>query len=76
MTKYRIVYNEQTKRYRVERRSWFGWTFLLDDAGAEYATFESCEAARRFACLRQRRQKVQRRRWQVIDLCGAPCSDD
>jgi hypothetical protein len=76
MSEYRIVYNEQTERYRIEQRGWAGWTFVLDEAGAEYATFDSFEAARRFACVQQRRQKTHRRRWRIVDLCGTPFSGD
>ena len=43
MTDYRIVFNEETRRYRVERRRWWGWSFLMEAAGEDYATFADFE---------------------------------
>ena len=33
MTDYRIVFNVQTARYRIERRRLWGWTFVMTDDG-------------------------------------------
>lgn len=75
MSDYRIVHNEQTNLYRVERRGWTGWTFVRDAQGGDYATFVTCEDARRFVC-RQRRRASAPRRWEVIDLCSRRCAGD
>lgn len=70
MSDCRIVYNEKTGLYRVERRGWMGWTFVMDEARHDYATFERYEDARRFACeAQERRATRQHRRWKVVDFC-------
>lgn len=69
MPDYRIVYNEQTARYRIERRGWAGWTFVTADRGSNYLTFDSYEAARRFVCERCRPTRGEGRRWKVVDPC-------
>jgi len=69
MSEYRIVFNEQSGRYRVERHGWAGWTFVTADSGEDYLTFDSYEAARRFVCARRRTGHDTGRRWRVVDLC-------
>jgi hypothetical protein len=69
MSDYRIVFNKQTGRYRVEKRGWAGWSFVTAERGGDYLTFDSCEAARRFICARRRPRRDVGRRWQVVDLC-------
>ena len=76
MSDYRIVYNEQTDLYRVERRGWAGWSFVMDKTVGDYATFRSCQAAKRFICRRQRGRPASSRRWQVVDGCRRPCPTD
>lgn len=71
MSDYRIVFNEQTARYRVEKRGWTGWTFVTANRGCDYLTFDSYEAARRFVCGRQRPKPDSGRRWRVVDPCDA-----
>lgn len=69
MSDYRIVYNEQTARYRVEKRGLMGWSFVTANRGGDYLTFDSCEAARRYICTRRRRLRDSGRRWKVVDPC-------
>jgi hypothetical protein len=67
MPDFRIVYNEQTARYRVEKRGLIGWSFVTSKGGGDYLTFDSYEAARRFVCSKHRSEKG--RRWKVVDPC-------
>ena len=77
MSDFRIVYNERTDLYRVEKRGWAGWSFVMDEKGGDYATFRSCSAAKRFICHRQgSRRAASFRRWQVVDGCRRPCPTD
>lgn len=73
MSEFRIVFNEYSRRYRIERRGLFGWSFVIDDSGRDYATFASYEEARRFACRSRRRPARADRRWRVVDPCSRPC---
>ena len=75
MSGFRIVFNEQTRRYRIEQRRWWGWDFVRDEAG-EYATFDDCEQARRHLCLELPARRGRFRRWRVLDLCHRPCAAD
>ena len=74
MSDCRIVFNEQTGRYRIESRRWWGWSFVLDPSGEHYATFERYEDARRFVCDQLRPKRVSQRRWRVVDLCSRRCT--
>lgn len=69
MSDYRIVHNEQTDQYRVERRGWAGWVFVRDPASNDYATFSSFEDARQFMC-RRRRRDTDTRRWKTVSICS------
>lgn len=69
MTDFRIVFNEQTGRYRVEQRRWWGWDFVRDPAGEGYLTFESLAGARRFVCGHLFGRPAANRRWRVVDPC-------
>ena len=73
MTDYRIVFNEETRRYRVERRRWWGWNFLMDAAGEDYATFADFDSARRFACAQSGQRQTAPRRWKVVGICDRIC---
>ena len=75
MIDFRIVFNEQSGRYRVERRRWWGWGFVLDRSGEDYATFDRFEDAQRFVCARRLPRKARPRRWRVVDNCTHPCAD-
>lgn len=70
MSDYRVVFNEHSGRYRVERRYWWGWGFVMDPSGKDYATFEHCRDARRFICERQTGKPGAPRRWRVVGDCG------
>ena len=69
MSDYRIVFNEQTGRYRVERRSWWSWDFVYDASGEGYATFDSLQQAREFVCREHGKAAPAHRRWRVVDPC-------
>lgn len=73
MTEYRIVFNEQTGLYRVEKKHWWGWVFVTDAAGEDYLSFPDCRAAQRYVCQQQRLQQSRPRRWRVVDLCDCLC---
>jgi hypothetical protein len=73
MSDYRIVINEQTRQYRVERRRWWGWGFVMDASGTDYATFARYEDARGFVCKRLQADNRPHRRWQVVDACAREC---
>jgi hypothetical protein len=66
---YRIVFNAQTSRYRVERRRLWDWAFVMDESGEDYATFATYGDARRFLCARRNAASTSKRRWQVVDSC-------
>ena len=76
MPDYRIVFNEHSGQYRIERRSLWGWSFLTDGGGREYLTFADYEAARRHLCRRLKRRVHTHRRWRVLDLCRCPRTVD
>ena len=69
VSKYRIVFNEETGVYRVERRHWWGWSFVMDAAGEDYLGFASRREAECYICLQRRQPLLRYRRWQVVDLC-------
>jgi hypothetical protein len=67
---YRVVFNDQSGRYRVERKGWLGWGFVQDESG-DYLGFETLEQAR--AWVRENKQcqgTTGPRRWRVVDCCG------
>ena len=70
MTDYRIVFNVQTARYRIERRRLWGWTFVMTDDGRDYLGFDRYVDAREHLCRRLRRSDDAQRRWRVVDPCG------
>ena len=72
--KWRIVVNDQSGRYRIEIRRWWGWEFALDQRDGGYLSFNSYELARNWACDRFKRSVAGYRRWRIVDLCctGSP----
>ena len=70
MSDYRIVFNAQTARYRVERRRLWDWAFVMDELGEDYVTFDSYDDAQRFICARRSSESSPDRRWQVVDTCS------
>ena len=75
MTDFRIVYNDRTRLYRVEKRGWWGWSCALDEQGQDYATLASYEEARRFACRKGFQRDRSLRRWTVVNPCNQPCGE-
>jgi len=73
MTEYRIVFNERTGRYRVERRRWWGWGFVMDAAGEDYLSFADYRDAQCFVCRQRRPLSGEQRRWKVVDPCERLC---
>lgn len=71
MAEYRIVVNEQTDKFRIERRGWWTWGFVMNDSKDDYATFDSYEAARDYVCKHLLRQQSGWRRWRVLGPCDA-----
>ena len=73
---WRIVYNKETRRYRIEQKRWWGWDFVVNASAGEYISFTDLADAKRWAChhLGQQRQTAQR--WQVVDASGCPSSAD
>lgn len=69
MSDYRIVFNERSGEYRIERRLLWGWSFVMADEGHDYLTFDDYDAARRYLCRHLYRRKESRRRWRVLDPC-------
>ena len=64
---YRVVFNDQSGRYRVERKGWLGWSFVQDESG-DYLGFETLEQAR--AWVRENKHcqgTTEPRRWRVVD---------
>jgi len=69
---WRIVYNNQTHRYRIEKKRWWGWDFVADDSAGDYISFSDLAAAKRWAC-QHLGQRIQRPcRWQIVDASGCP----
>lgn len=66
---YRVVFNDQTGRYRVERKGWFGWSFVEDEAG-NYLGFETVEQARAWVRNHSTCAGSGPRRWRVVGCCG------
>ena len=67
---YRIVHNEQTDVYRVEKRSWLGWAFVSDPQTGDYLGFVDIDEARRWVRRKIRRNHSSSRRWQVVSDCS------
>lgn len=68
---YRIVHNEQTSSYRVEKRGFFGWNFVTDPDSSDYLRFDDVEAACRWINARSRPAVADTRRWKVVSECKA-----
>lgn len=67
---FRIVHNQQTNRYRVEKRGFFGWNFVADPSGGDYLSFTDAESARAWICRQTtRRDADANRRWKVVTDC-------
>lgn len=67
---YRIVHNEQTRAYRVERRTLLGWGFVTDPKTGDYLGFSDLESARQWVEGKASRRNNAARRWKVVSDCG------
>jgi len=67
---YRIVHNEQTGSYRVEKRGLFGWAFVSDPKNGDYLGFEDADAARNWIRSKVSRNEHDNRRWKVVADCN------
>jgi hypothetical protein len=69
---WRVVYNDQTQRYRLEIRRWWGWDFVADRGRGDYLSFDSYAAARNWGCRHLRPPRQPGRRWRVLSICDCP----
>ncbi|MCB1725189.1 MAG: hypothetical protein H6959_06775 [Chromatiaceae bacterium] len=69
MFAYRIVFNEHVGKYRVERRGWLGWHFVMDADGNDYLTFDNRDDAQAFVCANRGLAGRFNSRWRVVDPC-------
>lgn len=67
---YRIVHNEQTDTYRIEKKGFFGWNFVSDPHNGDYLQFASLSSARRWVQSTSKRSIPNARRWQVVSDCS------
>lgn len=67
---YRIVHNEQTGAFRVEKRGLLGWAFVSDPQTGDYLGFEDADAARQWIRGKVRRDNDNTRRWQIVSDCN------
>lgn len=65
----RIVFNEQTERYRIERRGLLGWNFVTDEASGKYLSFADLADAKAWVRDHASDQSPNHRRWKVIYVC-------
>ena len=68
---YRIVHNEQTGLYRIEKRGWLGWNFVSDPKTSDYLGFRHLDDARSWICERTQSKDEATRRWKVVQDCTA-----
>lgn len=68
---YRIVHNEQTDVYRVEKRGLLGWAFVNDPATSDYLAFAGIEEARAWVRAKLAAGHENPRRWKIVADCGA-----
>ncbi len=68
---YRIVHNEQTGSFRVEKRGWLGWAFVSDPQSGDYVGFESLETARNWIRNKLDQLNTKARRWKIVADCNA-----
>jgi hypothetical protein len=69
MDNLRIVHNARTGKFRIERRRLWGWSFIMNDAGDDYLTFEKFDDAQDHLCARNRPSPAGDRRWEVVPAC-------
>ncbi|HOP17232.1 MAG: hypothetical protein H6956_00700 [Chromatiaceae bacterium] len=67
---YRIVHNEQTGLYRVEKRGLFGWAFISDQRTGDYLGFADVESARAWIKSATKGKDSDSKRWKVVSDCN------
>jgi hypothetical protein len=67
---YRIVHNEQTDSYRVEKRGLLGWGFVSDPRTGDYLGFDDIIEARNWIRSNTGRNNDNARRWKVVSECN------
>lgn len=68
---YRILHNQQTSSYRIEKRGFFGWNFVLEQGSGDYLQFEDLASARRWVAAAIESRRKPDRRWNVVSECHA-----
>ena len=68
---YRIVHNQQTDSYRVEKRGFLGWNFVSDEITGDYLQFGDLDAAQRWMQSACGTRNQDSRRWKVVTECHA-----
>lgn len=71
---WRVVYNAQTERYRIELRRWWGWDFVANQTTGAYVAFDDYAAAGDWACRRLVRKDRHSRRWRALSICDCHSS--
>ena len=68
---YRLVHNEQTNTYRVEKRGLLGWAFVTNPRSDGYLGFNRLDAARAWIRNQSPKNVDDNRRWKIIQDCIA-----
>jgi hypothetical protein len=64
--KLRILYNEFSSRYRIERKRWWGWTFITEPSGFHYLGFDKLEQAEDWIERCYKKKNLPSRRWRQV----------
>jgi hypothetical protein len=70
MGTYRVVVNEQTARFRIEKRGLLGWSFVTDAASGDYLSFAELVDAEAWICAQADARSHPHRRWKVVTDCA------
>ena len=66
---YRIVHNEVTELFRVEKRGLLGWEFVIDSETRDYLSFGDLDSAK--CWVRDHTEAAtDARRWRVVTDCA------
>lgn len=68
---YRIVHNELTGAYRVEKRGLLGWAFVTSQDSGDYLDFDSYDQACRWIGRKNSAEKPSGRRWKTVSVCDS-----
>lgn len=66
---YRVVHNETTDRYRVEKRGLLGWSFVVDPSTHDYLDFGDLGTAKTWV-QEHTNSAGDSRRWKVVTDCA------